>query len=107
MVPEVVALARAMRHAGARVGTGEIEAGARALGVVGASRTDAYLALRAIMCSRREDLVLFDEAFAEVFAEPGTGRDTPPFQMPPGVKAPATEVLLAGAERWARETGWS
>ena len=85
MVPEVVALARAMRAAGARVGTGEVEAAARALGVVSASREDAYLALRAVMCSRREDLAVFDAAFAEVFAGPGAGHEPPPFEMPPGV----------------------
>jgi uncharacterized protein with von Willebrand factor type A (vWA) domain len=86
MVPEVVALARAMRDGGARVGTGEIEAAARALGVVGASRTDAYLALRAIMCSRREDLAVFDIAFAAVFAHVDARRppgDVP--ELPPGV----------------------
>ena len=86
MVAEVVALARAMREGGVRVGTGEVEAGARALGVVGASRMDSYLALRAIMCSRREDLAVFDLAFAAVFAE-GESRqpliDAP--ELPPGV----------------------
>ena len=83
MVPEVVALARAMRAGGARVGTGEVEAAARALGVVGASREDAYLGLRAVMCSRREDLAIFDAAFAEVFASPEASRAAPPFEMPP------------------------
>jgi uncharacterized protein with von Willebrand factor type A (vWA) domain len=86
MVAEVVALARAMREGGVRVGTGEVEAGARALGVVGASRMDSYMALRAIMCSRREDLAVFDLAFAAVFAE-GESRqpliDAP--ELPPGV----------------------
>ena len=68
MVPEVVALARAMRAGGARVGTGEVEAAARALGVVGASREDAYLGLRAVMCSRREDLADLRRGLREVFA---------------------------------------
>jgi uncharacterized protein len=86
MVPEVVALARAMRAGGARVGTGEVEAAARALGVVGASRTDAYLAMRAIMCSRREDLAVFDVAFAAVFADGDSSWpsvEAP--ELPPGV----------------------
>jgi hypothetical protein len=43
MVDEVVAVARAMRAGGARVGTGEVEAAARALGLVGASPIDSYL----------------------------------------------------------------
>ena len=82
MVPEVVALARAMRAAGARVGTGEVEAAARALGVVGASRDDAYLGLRAVMCSRREDLAIFDAAFNEVFA--GADAERPGAEPSPG-----------------------
>ena len=98
MVPEVVALARAMRAAGARVGTGEVEAAARALGVVGASREDAYLGLRAVMCSRREDLAIFDAAFTEVFAGADAGRVAPPFEMPPGVELALPRVADPGAE---------
>jgi uncharacterized protein with von Willebrand factor type A (vWA) domain len=98
MVPEVVALARAMRAGGARVGTGEVEAAARALGAVGASRDDAYLGLRAVMCSRREDLAIFDAAFNEVFAGAGAGGDTPPFEMPPGVELALPRVAEPGAE---------
>jgi uncharacterized protein with von Willebrand factor type A (vWA) domain len=97
MVPEVVALARAMRAAGARVGTGEVEAAARALGVVGASRDDAYLGLRAVMCSRREDLAIFDAAFSEVFAGAPAG-GAPPFEMPPGVELALPRVADPGAE---------
>jgi uncharacterized protein len=98
MVAEVVALARAMRAGGARVGTGEVEAGARALGAVGASRTDSYLALRAVMCSRREDLAVFDAAFTEVFAGADAGRIAPPFEMPPGVELALPRVADPGAE---------
>jgi uncharacterized protein with von Willebrand factor type A (vWA) domain len=98
MVPEVVALARAMRAAGARVGTGEVEAAARALGVVGASRDDAYLGLRAVMCSRREDLAIFDAAFGEVFAGADGGPVAPPFEMPPGVDLALPRVADPGAE---------
>ena len=98
MVPEVVALARAMRAGGARVGTGEVEAAARALGVVGASRDDAYLGLRAVMCSRREDLAIFDAAFDEVFAGADAGRVAPPFEMPPGVELALPRVADPGAE---------
>jgi uncharacterized protein with von Willebrand factor type A (vWA) domain len=86
MVPEVVAVARAMRAGGARVGTGEVEAAARALAVVGASRTDSYLALRAVMCSRREDLAVFDEAFATVFGARSVPLTSAPPPIPPGVE---------------------
>jgi uncharacterized protein with von Willebrand factor type A (vWA) domain len=98
MVAEVVALARAMRAGGARVGTGEVEAGARALAVVGADRTDSYLALRAIMCSRREDLAIFDTAFAEAFVGADGGRVAPPFEMPPGVELALPRIADPGAE---------
>ncbi|HEX6619055.1 MAG TPA: hypothetical protein VF024_05325, partial [Solirubrobacteraceae bacterium] len=98
MVPEVVALARAMRAAGARVGTGEVEAAARALGAVGASREDSYLGLRAVMCSRREDLAIFDAAFSDVFAGADAGSVAPPFEMPPGVELALPRVADPGAE---------
>lgn len=86
MVDEVVAVARAMRVGGARVGTGEVEAAARALGVVGASQTDSYLAMRAVMCSRREDLAVFDLAFATVFGTRDMPFTTAPPPIPPGVE---------------------
>jgi uncharacterized protein with von Willebrand factor type A (vWA) domain len=86
MVDEVVAVARAMRAGGARVGTGEVEAAARALGVVGASPTDSYLAMRAVMCSRREDLAVFDAAFNAVFGVQAVPMTTAPPPIPPGVE---------------------
>jgi uncharacterized protein len=98
MVAEVVALARAMRVGGARVGTGEVEAGARALGVVGADRTDAYLALRAIMCSRREDLAIFDAAFSAAFAGADGGPLIPPLEMAPFAELALPRVADPGAE---------
>jgi uncharacterized protein len=62
-------LAAAMRAAGARVGVGELLAAHRALAAVDpASRSDAYFALRATLCSTRAELALFAEAFAAVFA---------------------------------------
>src|SRR5215211_3208646 len=86
MVDEVVALARAMRAGGARVGTGEVEAAARALGVVGASPTDSYLAMRAVMCSRREDLAIFDAAFNTDFGVQQIPLTNAPPPIPPGVE---------------------
>jgi uncharacterized protein with von Willebrand factor type A (vWA) domain len=115
MVPEVVAVARAMRAGGARVGTGEVESAARALGVVGASREDSYLAMRAIMCSRREDLAVFDVAFATVFGTREMPLTTKPPPIPPGVElalpqAPFGEGLpkTVGAEEpEVRPAAWS
>jgi len=114
MVAEVVALANAMRAAGARVGTGEVEAGARALGVVGADRTDSYLALRAIMCSRREDLAIFDAAFADAFVGVDAGPLVSPFDMAPFAQVALPRVADPGAEPGAgskptevRPAAWS
>jgi uncharacterized protein with von Willebrand factor type A (vWA) domain len=71
-VPEVrlavPALAARMRAAGARVGVGEVLAAHRALTSVDpADRGDAYFALRAVLCSSRRDLALFDAAWAATF----------------------------------------
>ncbi len=75
----LVALAGALRARGVRVGAGELATGARALRAVDPSRrAEARLALRAVLCSRREDLPGFDAAFAEVFgleADPGRAQD--------------------------------
>jgi hypothetical protein len=114
MVEEVVAVARAMRVGGARVGTGEVEAAARALGVVGASREDSYLAMRAVMCSRREDLAVFEVAFATVFGTREMPMTTAPPPIPPGVELalPRTPFgegppVVAGEEPEVRPAAWS
>jgi uncharacterized protein with von Willebrand factor type A (vWA) domain len=65
-----------MRAAGARVGVGELLACHRALAVVDVcDRAACFFALRAVLCSRREDLEAFEAAFAEVFGPAG---DLPP-----------------------------
>ena len=64
-------LAASMRAGGARVGVDELLAAHRALAAVDpADRSAAYFALRATLCSRRDDLAAFDAAFAELFASP-------------------------------------
>ncbi|WP_187368963.1 hypothetical protein [Baekduia soli] len=60
-----------------RVGLGETGLALRALACVdAASRDDARLALRTVLCGRPEDLAVFDAAFAEVFGDAG-GADAP------------------------------
>ncbi|HLM27810.1 MAG TPA: VWA domain-containing protein [Thermoleophilaceae bacterium] len=72
-------LAASMRAGGARLGVGELLAAHRALRAVDPSDpAQARDALRAALCSRREDLVLFDTAFAELVA--------PPKPAPPGAE---------------------
>ncbi len=69
LTTKLMHLAAAVRAGGVRVGVGELVSAHRALRAIDASdRVESYLALRAIMCSRREDIDVFDAAFVEVFA---------------------------------------
>jgi len=73
VLERLTTLAALMRAGGVRVGTGEIEAGARALTAIDPSqRGDVYLALRAVLCSKRTDHPVFDSAFAAVFGDAGS-----------------------------------
>jgi uncharacterized protein with von Willebrand factor type A (vWA) domain len=63
-------LTAGMRAAGARVGVGELLRAHRALAAVDpADRTGPYFALRAVLCSRREELAAFDAVFAQWMAD--------------------------------------
>jgi len=63
-------LAASLRASGARVGLGELLVAHRALGAVDpSSRSDAYHAVRAALCSRRQDLGAFDAAWEAVFGQ--------------------------------------
>src|SRR5579859_7495811 len=65
----ISSLAALMRSQGSRVGVGELLGAQRALTAVDtASRQDAKLALRAVLCSTRVDLERFELAFETVFA---------------------------------------
>src|SRR3954454_15890525 len=76
-------LVASMRAGGARVGVGDLIGAHRALGAVDASsRTDGYLALRAALCTRREDLELFDAAFEGVFGMADGGPRTVGVELP-------------------------
>src|SRR5439155_1558169 len=76
-----------LRRGGVGVGGGEVEAAARALAAVdAASRTDSRLALRAVLCSRREDLPVFEEAFLAVFGSGALGDMGSPPDLPPGIE---------------------
>jgi uncharacterized protein len=108
-------LASAMRAAGARVGVDEVIGSHKALAAVDpADRGAAYFALRATMCSRRDDFVAFDAAFAELF-----GREPVPVQeLPddmaaaglalPRVGVPAEQVAMpAEGEAEVVPSAWS
>jgi uncharacterized protein with von Willebrand factor type A (vWA) domain len=74
---DVVGFARALRDAGLPVGVAETCAFAEALGLVDPLvRREVYLAARATLVRRREDLAVFDDLFAAFFGGPvpGSGR---------------------------------
>jgi uncharacterized protein with von Willebrand factor type A (vWA) domain len=94
-------LAASMRSAGARVGVDELIAAHRALAAVDpADRSAAYFALRATLCSRRDDFAAFDAAFAELFLPPvREAPDLPPELEPaalvlPRMAVPAEELAI-------------
>jgi uncharacterized protein with von Willebrand factor type A (vWA) domain len=63
-------LGAAMRAQGARVGVDELLGAHRALAAMaGGGREDSRLALRAVLCSRREDFPRFEVAFLSVFGD--------------------------------------
>lgn len=64
-------LVASMRVGGVRLGVGDLITAHRALAAVDASsRSDSYLALRAALCKRHDDLEVFDAAFDATFAAP-------------------------------------
>ena len=78
----LVALAGALRARGVRVGAGELATAARALDAVDAgSRTEAFLALRTVLCARPSDLHAFAAAFAEVYGTPLDEGSTAPIDL--------------------------
>ncbi len=95
-------LVASMRAGGARVGIGELLAAHRALTAIDpADRSSAYFALRASLCSRRDDLEAFDAAFAEWFSAP------PPEipEAPPALDEVASLALPRVAVPEARHPG--
>jgi uncharacterized protein len=72
VLDRLATLAALLRAGGVRVGTGELAMAARALQAIDASqRGDVFLALRAVLCSRRADQPVFDAAFSAVFGDIG------------------------------------
>jgi uncharacterized protein with von Willebrand factor type A (vWA) domain len=82
-------LVASMRAGGARLGVGDLVTAHRALAAVDASsRGESYLALRAALCKRYEDLELFDAAFEGAF--PGAA------VIDPAVAALAPRIAVPG-----------
>ena len=76
LVQRTVALCRTLRSRGMTVTTGHAMDAVRALrcGSI-ESRQRAYLALRCVLVGRPEEVEIFDEAFAALFASPQPARD--------------------------------
>src|SRR5262249_48802856 len=73
---DVVGFARTLRGAGLPVGVEQSETFAEALARVNAvSRRDVYLAARATLVTRREDMPVFDDLFAAFFGAAGETTD--------------------------------
>jgi uncharacterized protein len=86
-------LAAALRAGGVRVGLGELLGAHRALAAVAPESSDqAYYALRAALCSRRQDLPVFDGAFLAVF-----GGGAPPLPPPPALPRAEGDALSRAA----------
>ncbi|MBV9944494.1 MAG: VWA domain-containing protein [Solirubrobacterales bacterium] len=107
MTDQLSALAASLRAQGSRVGMGELLTAHRALEAVDCtSREDACLALRAVLCSERADLIKFELAFVDVFGEGRVPLGTSPFDELEGVPrdvlphagVPAASPPSAGAE---------
>src|SRR4051812_30264733 len=103
MTGRLTLLAATMRAAGVRVGVGELLSAHRALSAVDpVDREAAYFALRATLCSRREDLAAFDAAFAEWFlpAQPPAPEPPPSLDEVANLVLPRTAVpgVSASAE---------
>jgi len=115
---QLSALTGSLRAQGSRVGMGELLTAHRALEAVDCtSREDARLALRAVLCAERADLIKFERAFYDVFGDArvplgaspfdeleGVPRDVLPHAGLPATSPPAPD---AEAEPTAVPAAWS
>ena len=100
VVGSVAGLAREMRARGSSVGIGEVLKAHSALAAVDpADPREAYLALRAAVCSEHADLARFAGAFAACF-----GDELPP---KPPIDPVATAVLPASQFPIRRRAHWT
>src|SRR5436305_14810897 len=99
---QLAVLASRLRMQGSRVGIGELLSAHRALEAVDCtSREDARLALRAVLCSERGDLIKFERAFVDVFGEGRVPLGASPFDELEGV--PRDAIPHAGIPATASE----
>ncbi len=110
------ALSAELRARGAHVGVGELIGAHRALAAVNpASREEAKLALRAVMCSDHADLARFEAAFTAVFGKerPAAGKEalerlgTIEREALPRVAVPASGEIEDANELMPVPVAWS
>jgi uncharacterized protein with von Willebrand factor type A (vWA) domain len=99
-------LVHGMRSGGVRLGVGDLLAAHRALAAVDAtSRTDSYLALRSVLCSKHADMEVFDAVFDGVFGRPAARGPRPAgVELPDAARLVLPRVAvppMAGDERGA------
>ncbi|TRW98269.1 VWA domain-containing protein [Paracoccus sp. M683] len=71
LVENIVHFARALRKAGVKLGTAQVETAIRALEAAGFTRrVDFYYVLRATMVTRADDLQIFHQVFAMFWRDP-------------------------------------
>ncbi len=103
LTTHVVAFCRALRHRGIAVGPKEAADALHALAAVDLSdRRESYLALRSVLTSRRDDLFIFDQVFAEYWNPPQVQQALP--QMPdPLPQAGEAQSAAPTLLRWLDE----
>ncbi len=104
LTDNVVHFARALRKAGVKVGTAQVEDAVRALAAVGFSRReDFYHTLRAVLITRAEHLELYDRLFALFWRDPDyVARMI--HMLSPSVKKDTPPAKKKAAERRAAES---
>ncbi len=103
LVDNVVHFTRALRKAGLRVGSGQLETCIRAIAATGfAERADFYFTLRATLITRAEDLEVFHQVFSMFWRDPDF-LDALMHMLSPELKEDAAPAPEAAAERRARE----
>ncbi|MDU8945286.1 vWA domain-containing protein [Ovoidimarina sediminis] len=100
LVENIVHFARALRKAGMKVGTAQVETAIRAVEVAGFTRrVDFYHILRATLVSRTEDLEVFHQVFSMFWRDPDVIQSMLHMLSPQLATDPEREDPAAAAKR--------
>lgn len=109
LVDHIVAFGRVLRRAGLRIGTHQIMDAIQALEWVGVRRKDdVYQALFSVFVQRREQVELFDQAFALFWKAPSQLPDMmammlPQVEAPPSINRPRQQTRIQQALQEAQQ----